>query len=200
MQCWKLRRLRAGRRAHAGAPLPDFSARNRVTKVQVGVLKPAFIQKMFRDSSSTVVLERMLLIISQVARMAKVSGRGGAPGAAMADNYKLLHQSQFYGPVGKLFLHKDAQVRMRVCNLVGALRLPALLLHRAANGRMHLQMAACICNAWSALLACTGRRTCASTSAISSGCSACLRCSCTGRRVCTSAPLFCFPSPRWQSW
>ena len=78
------------------------------------------MQKMFRDSNSSVVLERMLLLISQLARMARVSNRGAAPTSPMAANYELIHQSDFYAPVCKLLSHKDAQVRMRVCNLVGA--------------------------------------------------------------------------------
>ena len=83
-------------------------------------MKAAFVQKMFRDSNSSVVLERMLLLLSQLARMAKVSTRAGAQPSAMAANYELIHQSDFYAPVRKLLGHKDAQVRMRVCNLVGA--------------------------------------------------------------------------------
>lgn len=90
--------------------------------MQGGGLKPAFVQKMFRDSTSVEVLVRMLLIISQLARMAKVSGRNGEkPASSMANNYQLIHDSDFYGALKKLFNHKDSSVRMRVCNLVGAL-------------------------------------------------------------------------------
>lgn len=88
--------------------------------MQAGGLKPAFIQKMLRDSNCSIVLERMLLIISQLARMARVSSHRAAPTSTMANNYTLIHESDFYGSVRKLFSHRDAQVRNRVCNLVGA--------------------------------------------------------------------------------
>jgi hypothetical protein len=92
---------------------------NFMHRLQGGGLKAAFIQKMFRDSTSVEVLVRMLLIISQLARMAKVSGRNTAPASSMANNYELIHKSDFYSTLKKLFNHKDSSVRMRVCNLIG---------------------------------------------------------------------------------
>lgn len=78
---------------------------------------------MFRDSNCSIVLERMLLILSQLARMAapsRTASAGSAPARnLMAGNYDRIHKSDFYGPVRKLLSHSDAQVRMRVCNLVG---------------------------------------------------------------------------------
>ena len=112
----------------------------RAVRVQGGGLKPAFIQKMFRDSTSVEVLVRMLLIISQLARMARPPARGGAAGARvrMADNYQLIHESDFYGALKKLFSHRESQVRMRVCNLVGAppfTSSPRRVLHGTAGSR-----------------------------------------------------------------
>ena len=104
---------------HSTLTFHKFVFHTATMAMQAGGLAPAFIQKMFRESNSSIILERMLLIISQLARMARVATRTGSAPGAMSDNYQLIHESEFYGPVRKLMQHKDAPVRMRVCNLVG---------------------------------------------------------------------------------
>jgi hypothetical protein len=78
-------------------------------------MSAAFLQRMLRENNPQTVLIRTLLIISQMARRAKVDTVDG-----MSANYDLIHKADIYSAVRKLLNHADAAVRMRVCNLVGA--------------------------------------------------------------------------------
>lgn len=74
-----------------------------------------FLQKMLRESNPEQVLIKTLLIVSQLARIARTGNE------AMSGNYELIHRADIYGHLRKLFSHPDPGVRMRLCSLIGSL-------------------------------------------------------------------------------
>ena len=59
------------------------------------------------------MLVKTLLIISQMARIARVGSK------TLGGNYELIHRADIYGALRRLFTHTDPGVRMRLCSLVG---------------------------------------------------------------------------------
>lgn len=84
-----------------------------VLTMQAGGMHGPFLQKLLRDSNPEQVLIKTLLIISQLARIARTGNE------VMAGNYELIHRADIYGLLRKLFSHSDPGVRMRLCSLIG---------------------------------------------------------------------------------
>jgi hypothetical protein len=82
--------------------------------MQAGGLQSHFLQKLLRESNPSVVLVKTLLIISQMARIARVGSK------TLGGNYELIHRADIYSALRRLFTHTDPGVRMRLCSLVGA--------------------------------------------------------------------------------
>jgi hypothetical protein len=81
--------------------------------VQAGGMQSTFLQKLLRESNPSLVLIKTLLIISQMARIARVGS------TTLSGNYELIHRADIYQALRRLFTHTDAGVRMRLCSLVG---------------------------------------------------------------------------------
>lgn len=81
-------------------------------------MKDQFLQKLLRENNPSVVLVKTLLIISQMARIARVGSK------TLGGNYELINRADIYGALRRLFTHTDPGVRMRLCSLVGALSNP----------------------------------------------------------------------------
>eukprot|EP00892_Ulva_mutabilis_P007689 jgi/Ulvmu1/5292/UM022_0086.1 len=83
--------------------------------IAAGGMQATFLQKMLRESNPEQVLIKTLLIVSQLARIARTGNE------AMSGNYELIHRADIYGHLRKLFSHPDPGVRMRLCSLIGNL-------------------------------------------------------------------------------
>jgi hypothetical protein len=81
--------------------------------VQAKGMHGTFLQKLLRESNPEDILIKTLLIIGQMARIAKKD-------SAMRHNYDLIHRADVYSALRKLFSHKAPVVRMRLCSLIGA--------------------------------------------------------------------------------
>lgn len=84
-----------------------------MTYVQAGGMNGPFLQKLLRDNNPEQVLIKTLLMLSQLARIARTGD------SVMAGNYELIHRADVYSHLRKLFSHPDAGVRMRLCSLIG---------------------------------------------------------------------------------
>lgn len=81
--------------------------------LQAGGMHGPFLQKLLRDSNPPQVLIKTLLMLSQLARIARTGNE------VMPGNYELIHQADVYSHLRKLFSHPDSGVRLRLCSLIG---------------------------------------------------------------------------------
>jgi fused-like protein len=74
--------------------------------LKYGGLDSTLVRNLLDSSNNSKLVVNSLLIISQLARVAK-------------DHYKAIHQANIYTQVKTLLKHSDPEVRSKVCNLIG---------------------------------------------------------------------------------